>query len=181
MNKKQPSRARRVALGGILSAVSLLFLLAGGLIPVGTFAAPIFAGLCLMPIAMDIGTKTALLCYAAVSILGVVIVPDTELVLFFIVLCGYYPILYPTLGRIKSRVLRWVVKLLLFNAAVLAVYCLLFFFFTGPTVLETLTARAPWYWAALLAVGNVTFVLYDVLIDKLKIVYVQRFRKYLFR
>ncbi|MDL2219507.1 hypothetical protein LJC04_04105 [Ruminococcaceae bacterium OttesenSCG-928-O06] len=161
--------------------MALLFLLAGGLIPIGTFAAPIFAGICLMPIAMDIGTKWALLSWVAVSLLAGFLVPDIELVLFFALLLGYYPTLQPTLNKIKNKIGRWLAKLGLFNAVVAAVYSLLLFLFTSSALREELTGHGIGFWVVLLVMGNATFVLYDVLLDKVRLVYCLRLRKHFFR
>lgn len=182
-NKQGGSRnsARHIALGGVSSALALVILLAGGYISIGTYVAPILAGLVLMPIAMDISRRVAVLAWVAVSALGALLVPDMELVLFFILLFGYYPILYPSLGKIKSKVLRYVVKFLLFNAVVAAVYCLLFFVFSSPALLEEIATNATWFWVSLVVVGNVIFGLYDILIDKVRIIYVHRIRRYFFR
>jgi len=155
--------------------------LLGGYVPVGTYVAPILAGLCLMPIAMDIGRRTALVAWAAVSILSFLLVPDIELVLFFILLFGYYPVLYPQLNKIKNRVLRYAVKFLLFNAVVAVVYVLLFFVFSSPQLLEDIATSATLFWVSLIVVGNIIFLLYDFLIDKVRIIYIHRIRRYIFK
>ncbi|MDL2327754.1 hypothetical protein LJC64_03765 [Ruminococcaceae bacterium OttesenSCG-928-A11] len=173
--------ARSVALGGILSSFAIVILMGGGYIPIGTFAAPIFAGLCLMPIAIDIGVKWALLCYLAVCLLSFLLVPDMELVLFFVVLLGWYPIFQPVLGRLRSRALRFIIKLVMFNAAVAVVYCILLFLFISPELQQEFSEHGWWYSACLLAVGNLTFFLYDNMLYKVRLVYHHRIRRYLFR
>ncbi len=181
MPRKGAGRSGGVALGGILSALALVVLLAGGVIPVGTFAAPIFAGICLVPVAVELGAKWALLCYAAVSALAALMVPDRELVLFFILLTGYYPILHPRLQKIGNRALRLALKLLLFNAAVAAVYALMFFLFTSPALMQELAGRGQWFWALLLAGGNLTFLLYNRLLLYVRPLYLSRIRRHLRR
>lgn len=180
-NLPKRKRSQIVALGGILSALALVILLAGGVIPVGTFAAPIFAGICLLPVAIDIGVKWALVCYLAVSILSFFLVPDLELVLFFIVLCGWYPFLQPYLFKFKSKIISTVLKLLIFNGAVAIVYSLMLFLFTSPELQAQLSASPWWYWAGLLLLGNLTFILYDRLLDKVRILYFCRVRKHILR
>ena len=179
--KGRPGFAKSVALGGIFSALAVVVMLMGGYIPIGTFAAPIFAGICLLPIAMDIGQKWALLCYLAVSVISAMLVPDQELVLFFIVLLGYYPVLQPQLAKIKARALRIMVKLVLFNLAVAAVYSILLFLFASPALQQELAQNSVVFWAFLLVLANITFVLYDLLLDKARIIYVCRIRSRLFR
>lgn len=173
--------SRRVALGGIFCAISLLILLAGGIIPFGTFAAPIFAGLCLLPISIELGVKTALLCYAAVSVLGVLLVPDPEVMLFFIFLCGFYPLLHKRLTDIRPKLLQYLVKFVLFNVSVAAVYSVLVFIIASPAIIEEFKNYALWFLIALLVCGNLLFYFYDRLCGMTKIIYTQRVRKYLFK
>ncbi len=181
MHNKRPQRTRAVAMGGVFSALALVIMLAGGYIPVGTFAAPIFAGLCIVPIGIDIGPKWAILSYVAVAVLAALLVPDLELVLFFVVLLGYYPQLQPRFLRLRSKILRTAAKLLLFNLSVTAVYSAMLFLFTSPALQTELAGRVPLFWAFLLLLANLTFVLYDILLDKFRILYALRIRGRLFR
>lgn len=171
---------RRVAFSGVLGALAVVFLFGGAVVPIATFMAPIFASLCLLPLAVEFGTRAALLAFAAVSLVSLLVVPDREVVLFFVLLLGYYPILQPVINRLKSRVLRWVLKIGLFNAAVMVVYTLLLLFFAAPPLREELTNSPRWYWAVLLAGGNATFVLYDILVDKTRLIYIHKVRNKLF-
>ena len=170
-----------MALGGVLCALATVFLLGAGFLPIATFSGPIFASLCLIPLVSELGVKTALMAYGAISLLSLFIVPDKEVVLFFILLTGYYPSLQPQIQRLRSKILRVVCKLGLFNVAVVATYAILLFLFTSPGLQKELVERAPWFWGMLLIVGNLTFLLYDVLIDKIRIIYIYRFRKNIFR
>ena len=178
---KKPGGTRAIALGGVFAALAVVIMLVGGYIPIGTFAAPIFAGICLLPIAMELGTKWALLCYLAVSIISAMLVPDQELVLFFIVLFGYYPVLQPKLAKIKSKVLRMVAKLVIFNVAVAAVYAVLLLLLASPGLIAEFSENGALFWAFLLVLANVTFVLYDIMLEKVRLIYLYRVRKRLFR
>ena len=179
--QKKPSSTKSMAMGGIFSALAVVLMLAGGYISIGTFAAPIFAGICLLPIALELGGKWALLCYLAVSLISAMLVPDQELVLFFIALFGYYPILQPKIMRIKNRVLRMTAKLLLFNLAVAAVYALLLLVLASPALLAEFNHNSLAFWVVLLLLANFTFILYDILLDKARYIYVSQIRNRLFR
>ena len=98
----------RVALGGLITALSILFLLMTGFIPFGTYALPTLAGAVLVAIVIEFGSKTALLTYMAVSLLAIFITPDREAALLFIMFFGYYPILKEKLeidhrGKMKNE------------------------------------------------------------------------------
>lgn len=175
------TRSRSIALGGMFAALAVVLLLAGGIFPFATFVAPVFAGVMLLPIAIELGGKVALLTYATASILCFLLVPDRELCLFFVFLFGYYPILQPRLQCIKNRGLRMVAKLGLFNVTVAAVYIVLLLLFTSPALASEFASYAPWFWAALLVLANFVFVVYDIMVIRLRLWYTLYLRKKLFK
>ena len=61
-------QSRKMALCGMLTALSAALLAAGSLLPLATAACPMLAMLCLLPVLLDYGPKYALLVYAAVSL-----------------------------------------------------------------------------------------------------------------
>ena len=82
----------KVALGGVLAALSLTFMLLT-FFPFATYALPAIAGAVLIPFVVEVNAKSAWLVYAAVAILSLFISPDIEAKTLFISLFGYYPIL----------------------------------------------------------------------------------------
>lgn len=175
------SLSHKIAVGGIFSAMSMMVLLAGGVIPVGTFAAPMFAGVCLIPVAVSLGPKWALLCYGAVSGLSFLLVRDHELMLFYIFLLGYYPIVQPFINRLKNRVLRDGAKLLVVNGAIALVYLVLLAVLASPLLKAEFSTKAGWFWGVLVVIGNITFFIYDVMVDRLRYIYQVKYHKRLFR
>ncbi len=170
------SASRRMALAGIFTAISLILMILGGILPIATFTAPAFAGLCLVPVLVEFGTKTALLCYTAVSLLSFLLVPDKEMLLLFVFLLGYYPIVQPYINKIKIKPVQILVKILLCTASVLIAYSILLQLFASPALQQEFSEYSFYFQAALLAVGNITFLLYDILIQKVKLIYQYRFR-----
>ncbi len=84
----------------------------------------------------------ALTAYAAVSLLALLFVPDKEVALIFVFLLGYYPLAKPYFERIRPAVLRCVCKLLLCNAAVLAMYGLLLVLIPAGSISQELRTTA---------------------------------------
>ena len=154
------TESQKIALCGVLSALSVVVLLVGNVLQIGTYAAPMLASFLLIPVLEDYGKKYALLLYAVVSLLSLFLVPDKELVLFYVLVLGYYPVLRVKLNTIKSRWVRWIIKFAVFNAATVLVYLLLFALL-GPAVLDELLADGIGMLAALLAAGNLSFWLCD--------------------
>lgn len=161
--------AYKVALGGVVSALALALMFMTGLFPFGTYAFPCFAGILLMAIAIEIGYPLAVSVYVVVSVLSVLFVADKEAATFFVLLFGYYPMIKKLIERIKVKVLQFIVKFIVFNAAVVSAFYIASFVFSISTESYTVFGLyIPWLF---LIIGNVFFLFYDICIDKLIIVY----------
>jgi len=108
------------------------------------------------------GGRIAWAWYGAVAILGLLLAPDKEAAAVFAFL-GYYPILKPKLDRLPLALL-W--KLLLFNAAILSMYWLLANLFGMTELNAEFGEMGTVMPAVLLLLGNVTFLLLDLLLGK---------------
>lgn len=182
MKKGDPrNRSRKVALGGVCAALALVVMLVGGFLPLSTFSAPILASLLLVPLTVELGGRTTLICYGAVALLSLLLIPDREVVLLFLLLTGYYPVLQPRFLKIPIKPLRLVLKLILINISIIITYVILLFLLVSPTIQQEFADHATWFWVLTLVVANVLFVLYDILIDKVRIIYTFQIRKRLFR
>ena len=145
------TESQKIALCGMLGALSVVLLLLGSALQIGTYAAPMLAAFLLIPVLEEYGTRYALTLYVCVAILAV---------LFYVLVMGYYPVLRVKLNGVKSTLLRWVLKFAVFNAGTVLVYLLLFALL-GPAVLDELLADGVGMLAALLAAGNLSFWLCD--------------------
>ena len=134
------TESQKIALCGMLGALSVVLLLLGSALQIGTYAAPMLAAFLLIPVLEEYGTRYALTLYVCVAILAVLFVPETELALFYVLVMGYYPVLRVKLNGVKSTLLRWVLKFAVFNAGTVLVYLLLFALL-GPAVLDELLAE----------------------------------------
>ena len=56
------TESQKIALCGVLSALSVVVLLVGNVLQIGTYAAPMLASFLLIPVLEDYGKKYALLC-----------------------------------------------------------------------------------------------------------------------
>ena len=169
MSRAYRNKTKQIALGGVLAALAVVILLLGGVIPIGTYAAPMFASLPLVILLAELPRPLCVGWYAVAAILGVLLCPDRETAFVFVFL-GWYPIAKPALDRLP-RLPRIAVKLLLFLAAVAALYALLILVFR----LEALVAEAREIGLplllALLALGAAAFLLYDLLLTRLSVLY----------
>ena len=161
------TESQKIALCGVLSALSVVVLLVGNVLQIGTYAAPMLASFLLIPVLEDYGKKYALLLYAVVSLLSLFLVPDKELVLFYVLVLGYYPVLRVRLNNIRRGVLRWMAKFGCFNAAVIVVLA-------PPELVQEFAAEGTPMLLALLALGNLSFWLCDRALTAITPLYRQR-------
>lgn len=150
-----------VALCGVLGALSVAVMLLGTVLPIALYIAPMFAGLLVLVIREECGTQMAWTMYAAVSLLGILFVPDKEVVLTFVFVTGHYPLLKPKLDRIPVLALRAGAKLLLFNAAVLVMYGILTLLFFPAWMQISWNMTELLFTGLVLLLGNIAFFLYD--------------------
>ena len=162
------TESQKIALCGVLSALSVVLLLVGNVLQIGTYAAPMLASFLLIPVLEDYGKKYALLLYAVVSL------PDKELVLFYVLVLGYYPVLRVRLNNIRRGVLRWMAKFGCFNAAVVVMYALLIVVLAPPELVQEFAAEGTPMLLALLALGNLSFWLCDRALTAITPLYRQR-------
>lgn len=168
----------QVALGGLSAALCLVIMLGTVLVPFATYASPALAGIILIPIALELGLSVAGITYAAVSFLSLLIIPDREAALMFIVFFGYYPILKFKLDRIHFSLLRIIIKLVIFNISILLGYFIVIYLFGLSYLLDEISGNFGWI---LLLVGNICFPIYEKALRNLTALYLYRIRKVLFR
>ncbi len=165
----------KAALCGILAALSTVVMFFTGIIPVATLALPAIAGCFLIPVVAEIGVPWGFGTFAVCAGLSFLLAPDREAALFYLLFFGYYPVLIGVLDRVKSKTLRYALKLLIFNAAV-AVEALLAVFVLGIPweTIEFLGKATP---LVLLVLANLVFVLYDRTLNGLIALYLRKFSR----
>lgn len=170
-DKKNP--ARGIALCGVCCALALVFMLLGSL-PFAAYCAPMLASVVLLPVLVEQGEKMAWLTYGAVALLSLMLCGEKEAALVFVLL-GYYPILkFRHLEYVRSRALRVVLQLALFNAAVAALYGILILVLGGNELLREI-ARNGWFLTlAALLMGNGVMLLYDHMLEPVLLFYLSR-------
>ena len=146
---------------GMAAALCVALMLLGTIIPIAMFIAPAVASFLIATVCMACGITMAWTAYAAVSLLGLLFVPDKEIALIFTVLLGYYPLVKPKFDRIRPRALQLVCKLLLCNGGILLMYGLVLLLIPGGSISQEMRTTALAVSLTTLAMGNVAFLLYD--------------------
>jgi hypothetical protein len=169
-------QTKKLTLCAMISALGVMIMIMGGLTGVGTYAAPILSGVVLIPIIDEYGLKCSLACWVATGILGLILVSEKELALFYACVVGWYTCLKSVFDRL-TPVIRWVVKAVTFNAAVIAMYGVLF----AVIGMENAGFGKTWMVILSLVLGNVVFILYDRGLTVLTDVYKKRLRSRIFK
>lgn len=164
---------KELALCSMLGALGVVFLGLGGLIPFAVYACPILASLVLIPARESCRRSYAWCCFAAIALLSLILGPDKEAALLFCFL-GYYPLLKPQLDKIHPKALQWLCKLGLAVVAIAVAYALILYVFCIPDVVEEFAATAQWMLAAMVILGLLLFVVYDILLKRFAAIYWRR-------
>lgn len=155
--------AKSIALGGILAAVAVVIMCLGGMIPLATFICPMLCVLIQYLVLRFCGSKIAWAWFAVVAILGLLLGPDKEAALIFCLL-GSYPMLKPWLENSRLHIL-W--KILIFNSAMVLLYGLLLRLLGLDTLAQEYATMGTIGLVVCLVLGNVTFILMDLLLTRL--------------
>ena len=163
----------KVALCGVVAALTVVLMLFEGLVSVASVAIPAVAGCLLIPIVAEAGLGHAFGAYGAAAVLVLLLAPDREAALIYVLFFGYYPALFAVVSKIKSRILLWGAKLMIFNAAAIAEGLLAIYVLGIP--FEDFPLLRGWGPVVLLALANLVFVLYDYVLAGLIGQYYRRF------
>ncbi len=154
--------AYNMALGGVLCALAVVIMVLGGMLGIGTYAAPVLCCLVLELLRRSCGSRLGWVWFAATAILGLLLCPDKEAAFVFLFL-GSYPLLKPGFDRLRGR-LFW--KLLYFNGVTAAMYWLLLHLLGMDRLVEEFGQLGTIGLAILLLLGNLVFFLLDKLLQR---------------
>lgn len=169
-------KSTQVAIGGLSAAICLLLMFMTGLVPFSSYIFPTLAGMVLIAVSEENGLKTGFLVYAVTALLALMIVPDREAVVLFILLLGYYPMIKPILERIP-KIFAYLAKLVLANGMIVVFYYVMMYIFGVP---DLLSGWAVGIYAAL-GLVNFTFLMYDYLLSQVMSIYLKWFRPKILR
>lgn len=153
-----------MAFCGMMAALAVVIMCMGTLIPLATFVCPVICMLILGFVLKMTGRKMAWAWYFSVAILSALLAPDKEAAAV-VAFLGYYPIIKGGFERFK---LKFVLKLLYFNVAILVMYSLLIYLFGMDQILAEFVEIGKIMTAVTLVLGNVCLVFVDLLLTRLE-------------
>ncbi len=156
-------KAKITALCGMITAVSVVLMLASTLLPVLMYVLPIVTSIGVLLVSRFADKKWGFGVYFATSVLSMILLTDKETALTYTIFFGYYPLIKTTLEKLP-RVLSRILKTLVFNVATVSIGVLGVWLFgvSGEEYTELGKFTIP----LLLILANITFVMYDFAITK---------------
>lgn len=170
-------KSREIALCGMLNALAVVLMNLGSLVPLATFCTPLLAMLVLLPVLEEYGQRMGWAAWFSVSVLSLLLVADRETALVY-VFFGWYPMLRPRIAAIGLKTVQLGVKLLICNALILTLYgvVLRVMGLTSDLLEATKVMNA-----LLLILGNVVFLLLDLVLARMTLVWCRKLRKRFFK
>lgn len=163
-------KTAKITLCALSAAVAACLTLAA-YFPYVTYAAPAVAGLVLLIPLVETNIRWAFSSFA-VSVLPVMLFAEVEAKLMYVFFFGWYPIVKALIERIDKRWIEWIIKFIVFNLAIIFIYG-----FLSKIVdisLEDMGSLGKYGAIILLVLANITFLFYDVAIEKMASFYVIR-------
>ncbi len=166
----------KVSLGGIVAALCLVLMFLTAVFPPLNMTLPLFAGMLITVVAVEVSCSWAFVTYAVVAVLAFFVTPDKEAWLFFTLLFGYYPVAKAYFEKIKKKLLGWLCKLAAFNISVVIIFYVLMNILGTLDLFEEFGFYNEWLIPALLVGGNLIFLFYDYTLTLVTACYVKWFR-----
>ncbi len=177
MNNRHQSRyeSSRMAFCGMVAGITVALMLAGSILPIASYAVPMFCSILLVGVMLEYGLRTALTTFAVAAILLVFVGLDREAA-FFYLFFGYYPLLRPFLDRIRFHPLRFLCKLVFFNGSMALMLAFLAVVLHMDAVMKEFYEMSPVMTMGFVLLLNISMFLYDRLLDVFAILYCNKLR-----
>ncbi len=126
-NKSGIRNSSKTALGGIIAALSVTTMFLTAVFTTLSYALPAAAGILLVVVVIDVDKKWAFGVYAATALLALLVLPNKEAAVMYVLFFGHYPIVKAVLEKRLRGVLLWVVKFVIFNVSVVLAYVIILY------------------------------------------------------
>lgn len=159
----------KITFCALMSALSVAFMMLS-YFPYFTYAVPALSGIMGLIVLIEIGGKWPWFTYIVTSVL-VMIFAETEAKFMYILLFGYYPVLKAYIEKLRNRIMQYIIKFLVFNAAVVSVLFITVKLLGMPLDVCGYGALGV---STFMILANITFYLYDIVLVRVAGVYMQK-------
>lgn len=163
------NNTKKLTVCAMLCALGVVLLLLGSFVEVMDIAMAALASLLCIFAVIEYGGAAPWLVFSVTGILSLVLLPNKTPAAMYVVFLGYYPIIKEKLEKLKKPI-AWLLKELIFNVALVALFFIVKFLLM-PNVSDPL-----WLYAALIALAELTFLLYDIALTRLITFYIIKLR-----
>ena len=167
-------KTKKLALASLCAALGAVFLSFGVLLNVLDMTAALLASFLVLFCLLEMGFRWSVAVYAVISVLSLILMPGASSAWTFLLLFGYMPISKFGFERLCKKI-AWIPKLLLFNA-LYAVMIFLLGELLGFTAENSLGIPPVAVYIAFFAVGNLLYIVCDILYGRLARIYLVKFR-----
>ena len=147
------------------SGVAVLYI--SSVLPWGRLALICASALGVVFVRMSCSCSWALGCYAVTALLSLLLLPSKAPAILYAAFFGYYPVVKLSAERLGKKTLRWIAKLAVFNAALLALWTL------AAAVLSDAAGSLQLPLWVMWVAANAAFVLYDFTIGQMILYYMR--------
>lgn len=115
--------SRNIALGGILAAVTLVFLYLSSILPTSKFFILAITSFMVAIIIIEGNLKRGFIFYVVTSVLSLILVPDKSIAITYVLFFGFYGIIKSYIEQTsKYKYLEIIIKLIFFNIDIFVIY-----------------------------------------------------------
>lgn len=161
-------KTKRLTLSALFTALSVAILLVASFLDMADLSVSLLASFLLALAMIELGTPNAFMIYLGTSILSLIFLPRRFIAGIYLLFSGLYPLVKPYFDRLRPP-FRQLLKLLYFNLALVVVLAAARFLFAIETY-------AGWMLALFFLIANAAFLLDDLLLSRLTLLYLTRYR-----
>ena len=171
-----PQKTKRLTASALLAAMGVAMIFMCSFIEALDLSTAALASFFCLFAVIEFGGMYPWLIFAVTGILSVILMPYTMGGWFYILFFGYYPIIKNKLQKLKKPI-AWTLKILLLNGAVAISLTIACFLLYGGDFYQTfMMTFGEDGWGMYAAIGtylllNVTFVIYDIALNRLIVFY----------
>ncbi len=162
------ARTRRLSLGAVLAALSVVILWLGAVIEVLDLTTAAMASLLVVFAVLEVGGAFPWMLWGVTSALSLLILPTKFAALVYLLFAGIYPMMKAIFER-RHYILAWILKFSFFNTALMLLILL-------STVVLGLPDTDLGFTAAVFLIANAVFVIYDIALSRLILFYLFKLR-----
>jgi hypothetical protein len=167
--------SKRIAYGGILSALTFIMIYFAGIMPTGRLALYAASSLPIAFMLIEFGTAAAVSVYIICSTLSYILLGNIGGMLPYVLFFGYYGIAKFYIERVRKPILEILLKLLLFNFILAFSYFVYVNLFALDLPINSISNIN--LWVTLVVIGlQFAFIIYDYIFTRIIVIYEDKIR-----